>query len=499
VGLAFGRLEFRGVGLGATAGVLLAGLAFGYLGFSITNQTESLGFMLFIFCVGIEAGPNFFSAIAQDRLRYLILSVVVVVCGVLAALGMRWLFDMDSSLIAGLFAGALTSTPSLVGAQDAILTRLPELLDSERDALINQLSGAYALSYVIGMVGIMILVRYLPKLAKIDLAEEARSLAQKRGLFRGRRVVRTPILRAYQVDERLVQQLKGLTLREVGLYERFGLLVERIKRDGEVFDPDSETILQLGDRFALVGYPSSHAKLELTLLEEIWGCFAYGLERGQVEMPLNRKMPLAKGDILSISGEKERLSQLVDKIGFENQRSDVSDLVAFSLFFVIGLLMGQLNIVVGALNVSLGNAGGLLVSGVLMGYLRANNPTFGHVPQGALNMLKDLGLNIFMVSVGLSAGVGIVDVFTNSGHGIVIAAVVILCSSLILGYVFGRVVLKMNPALLLGAITGAMTSTPAMGILNETSRSSVPALGYVGTYAVANILLTLTGALLVLL
>jgi putative transport protein len=140
-----------------------------------------------------------------------------------------------------------------------------------------------------------------------------------------------------------------------------------------------------------------------------------------------------------------------------------------------------------------------LMSGVLMGYFRANRPAFGHVPQGALNMLKDLGLNVFMVSVGLSAGAGIIEVFSSSGWTIMLTALLIALSSLLLGYAFGRLVLNMNPALLMGAITGAMTSTPAMGILNETSRSSVPALGYVGTYALANIMLTLVGAALVLL
>jgi putative transport protein len=534
LGLLLGRTEIRGFRAGATAGVLTVGLVFGYLGFGLTAQTESLGFMLFIFCIGIEAGPNFFSAMAQDGLRYVFLSLVVVGCGVLMALGARWWFELEPSMVAGLFAGALTSTPSLVGAQDAILTRLPELTSGDRDALINRLSGAYALAYVVGLLGILVLVRYLPRFAGVDLAEEAGKLARQRGMFHSRRAVRTPILRAYRVDDRVAVQTEGKTLRELGLYERFGLLVERIKRDGEIIIPDSETVLQLGDRFALVGFPSSHAKIDLDLLDEVfdpdliefeidsldvvvvrsfavghaiselrleadWGCFAHRLERGQVELPLDRKQVLAKGDVLSLSGEKARLVDLADKIGFVNQRSDVSDLVAFSAFFVLGLLVGQFQLVVGDMRLALGNAGGLLLSGVLMGYLRAVKPTFGHVPQGALNMLKDLGLNIFMVSVGLSAGAGIIEVFYSSGGGIVAAAFLILCAALLLGYAFGRLVLRMNPALLLGAITGAMTSTPAMGFLNEASRSTVPALGYVGTYAVVNILLTMTGTALVLL
>lgn len=533
-GLLLGKVQLKAFTLGSTAGVLLVGLLFGYLEYDVTNQTESIGFMLFIFCVGIEAGPNFFSVMAQDGLRYMLLSLVVILLGLLACLLVQYLFGFKGSLAAGLFAGALTSTPSLVGAQDAILTRIPDLDAAGRELLINQLSSAYALSYVIGLVAIILLVRYLPKVLKMDLEQQANQLEQQRGFFRGRRAVRTPILRAYEVDEALEQQLRNRTLREIGLYEKTGLLLERIKRDGEVIVPDSETILQRGDRFAMVGYPTSHAKVDLSLLTEVfdpdliefeiatadvvvvrryaagktlqelalesnWGCFAHALERGQVEVPLNRKVPLTKGDIVSISGEKLRLQELVEKIGFENKRSDVTDLLAFSIFFILGLVIGQFTLVLGDFSLSLGNAGGLLMSGVLMGYLRANRPSFGHVPQGALNMLKDLGLNVFMVSVGLSAGAGITEVFASSGWEIMLASLLIVLSALLSGYAFGRLVLGMNPALLLGAITGAMTSTPAMGILNESSRSSVPALGYVGTYAMANILLTLVGAMLVLL
>jgi putative transport protein len=123
---------------------------------------------------------------------------------------------------------------------------------------------------------------------------------------------------------------------------------------------------------------------------------------------------------------------------------------------------------------------------------------FGYMPQGAINMLKDLGLNIFMVSVGLSAGADIIEVVKESGVAILLGGVCVMLLPLIAGYLYGTLVLKMNPVLLLGALTGAMTSTPALKVLNDMSGNTVPALGYAGTYTFANVFLTIGGASIIM-
>ena len=132
-----------------------------------------------------------------------------------------------------------------------------------------------------------------------------------------------------------------------------------------------------------------------------------------------------------------------------------------------------------------------------MGYFRARKPTFGHLPQGAINILKDLGLSIFMVGVGLSAGSGIVAALLENGLVILLSGLLIMLLPALAGYCFGHLVLKMNPALLLGAIAGAMTSTPGLKSVNELADSTVPSLGYAGTYTFSNVFLTLGGAAMV--
>ena len=146
----------------------------------------------------------------------------------------------------------------------------------------------------------------------------------------------------------------------------------------------------------------------------------------------------------------------------------------------------------------IGNAAGLLFAGIMLGFLRANHPTFGYIPQGALNMVKEFGLMVFMAGVGLSAGAGINNGLGAIGGQMLISGLIVSLVPVIICFIFGAYVLRMNRALLFGAIMGARTCAPAMEIISDTARSNIPALGYAGTYAIANVLLTLAGTLIVI-
>jgi putative transport protein len=535
VGLLVGKIRIGSFQLGSTPGVLLAAIMLGVWGFDMETQTESLGFMLFIFCVGIEAGPNFFSNFIQDGARYVSIAVVIVLVAVAVTNVVSNMLGLDSGLAAGMLAGSLTSTPTLVGAQDAVAQQLGHLGEDERQAIISQISVGYAMTYLVGLLGLLMVLRYIPVVLRFDPKEQAHNLVRDRGMDSSRRRnVRTPILRAYLVDETSREDVVGKSLREVGMFQRSGLIVERIKRGAELLEPDPDLVLESGDKAALVGFPINHARNEIDRSREVYdpdllefrmdtanvvvtnpdmigipladldletryGCLVNGLTRAQVELPVTRHMILERGDVLEVSGEHGRLQKFARKLGSVEQESDLSDLMTFSFFFLGGLVLGQFAILLGDLRVTLGNAGGLLLAGIVMGYFRARNPVFGYIPQGAINVLKDLGLNIFMVSVGLAAGADIVDALLKSGPAIILGGACIMLFPLLVGYLYGALVLKMNPVLLLGALTGAMTSTPALKSLNDMTDSAVPALGYAGTYTFANVFLTLGGASIIML
>ena len=164
------------------------------------------------------------------------------------------------------------------------------------------------------------------------------------------------------------------------------------------------------------------------------GCFLNRITRSQIEMPIERDILLNKGDVLRISGEKRRVTEQADRIGFISVHSRITDLVSFSTFFVIGLMIGHINVVFGSFDFTVGNATGLLASGIMMGYLRAVHPTVGHVPQAALQLLKDLGLLVFMIGIGLSAGKGILEYLTQVGPVIIVSGLLVSTVPVVLSY-----------------------------------------------------------------
>lgn len=533
LGLCLGKLRLGSVQLGNSIGVLVVSLLLGQQHFAINTDALNLGFMLFIFCVGVEAGPNFFSIFFRDGKNYLMLAIVMVSSAMVLALGLGKLFGWDIGLTAGMLAGAMTSTPVLVGAGDTLRQTLSD--GKSLSLAQDHLSLGYALTYLIGLVSLIFGARYLPKLQHQDLPTSAQQIARERGLDPdSQRKVYLPVIRAYRVGPELVAWSDGKNLRELGIYRQTGCYIERIRRNGILANPDGDALLQPGDEISLVGYPDAHSRLDPSFRngkevfdrdlldmrivnEEIvvknnnavnkrlsqlkltdHGCFLNRVIRSQIEMPIDDSIILNKGDVLHISGEARRVKSVADRIGFISIHSQVTDLLAFCAFFIIGLMIGMITFQFSSFNFGIGNAAGLLFAGIMLGFLRANHPTFGYIPQGALTMVKEFGLMVFMAGVGLSAGSGINHGLSSDGAMMLLCGLLVSLIPVIICYLFGAYVLRMNRALLFGAIMGARTCAPAMEIISDTARSNIPALGYAGTYAIANVLLTLAGTLIVI-
>ncbi|HSO84062.1 TrkA C-terminal domain-containing protein, partial [Thiocapsa sp.] len=230
-----------------------------------------------------------------------------------------------------------------------------------------------------------------------------------------------------------------------------------------------------------------------------FGCFATGLTRAAIEIPLDIGLTLQKGDRLEVVGERNNLRRLADAIGYIERDVEKTDLATFAGGMIGGIMLGLVTVSLGGMSFGLGTAGGLLIVGILVGYLGSLMPTFGRVPAAARYVLMELGLMLFMATVGVNAGGGVVAALLSIGPAIILSGVLITLVPALVGYAVGHWLLHMNPALLLGAITGAMTSTPALNAVTEAARSSIPALGYAGTYTFANVMLTFAGTLMMVL
>jgi len=534
IGYLVGRIPIGRVRLENVAGVLVAGAVFGHFGLGQGSFSFQLGFILFIYCVGLQAGPHFFSVFARDGKRYIALVGVTALAAVTLTLLLGALFDFDPALRVGAVAGALTSTPTLAGAQDAVRSGLVSLPPgSSVGSTVEQLAIAYALTYLFGTGGLLMLVRLVPAWLRIDLAREADEASRKMRLRMPEELEEElghirPMIRAYEVGS---PELIGASLRELRLPERTGALLYKVKRGDEILSPTPELELHSGDRVSVLAPFEAQTRardvigpavLDADLVDvridsrdivvtrpdvagqsiadldliRGYGCLVVGVSRALMELPVTPQLRLQRGDTIRATGPREALDRMAADMGQAEQSAHETDLITFAFGIAAGLLLGTITVKVGNLPVGLGMAGGLLLSGICVGFLRVSNPTIGRMPRSVSWLFMELGLMIFMAGIGLRAGPGILEALREVGPQLVLMGVVLTTGTLAVGFGFGRWVLRMNPALLLGAMTGAMTSTPALGIVSRLAKSGLPAVGYAGTYPFANIVLTLVGTVL---
>lgn len=216
----------------------------------------------------------------------------------------------------------------------------------------------------------------------------------------------------------------------------------------------------------------------------------------RMEVPRTADFTIRKGDILTVVGPNDNVDLLGEELGHVEREVAETDMVTFAFGIAIGVVIGLFAVNVGQLSIGLGSAGGLLTSGLIIGYLRSVHPTFGRLPDAARWILMEFGLLLFMAGVGLRAGKDILETFATAGPVLVLAGIVVTVTPIFVGYLFGRKVLKIHPVLLLGAITGSMTSGAALSVVTNVAKSSMPSLGYTGAYAFANVLLTIAGSII---
>ena len=524
-GYLVGRLRIGPVALGPVAGALLVSLFLGQYGFKINPGAQSVGFALFIFAVGYQAGPRFFEVLRTQGLQYLLLALFVGGVGIVISIAAGKLLGLPYGGMAGLLAGAMTTTPTLAAAQEAVRSGIVDLpAGTTMDGVLATIASSYAITYVVGLLGIIATVRLLPRIVGIDLAAEA---AQMEEAEKEERVGQMQA-RAYRVTSAEVCQL---TIRE--LRSRFwdSLSVARLRRDGQWLKLADDEHLRPGDEIHAYGdanfFRGGIGKIgeEITVSTEIeltatythvvvarrdavgktladlnlarqHGLVIAEVRRDGLSLPLSPGLKLQRSDVLSVVGPQAAIKELSGLLGPVESDVAQTDMTTFAFGIALGAAIGVLAINVGGIPIGIGLAGGLLASGILVGWLNATRPTFGQFPEAARWILMEFGLMIFIIGVGLQAGGQVVATFATAGPALIVAALFVVASPVVLGYVFGRKVLRLPPVLLIGALTGAMTSAAAMSLVNTEANSSIPALGYTGTYAFANVILTVAGTLI---
>ena len=533
-----GGFRIRGFQLGGVTGSLLAGMLLGWaFEVPVAATAKSLVFLLFLFGIGYEVGPRFAPAMRGDGWRYAVLALFMPMVGLIAALLAARVLKLDPGLAAGMMSGALTESPAMGTAAEAI-QRLP-IDDALKARYVAHVGVADALCYVVGALGVIFTCNVFgPRVLRCNLVDDALALEQRFGIERTRAGVASawqPFeTRAYRISAGM--PIVGRTIAEAErLLPGERLFVYRVRQHGELREPQPDTRLQAGDLVAIGGH--RHALVELlgeradevddpALLDvplashrvlvskatwagrtlhqiadgdAVRGVFLRWILRNGQKMPIGTQTVVERGDVLLLVGPEPAVERAAAELGAIVHATDATDFVTVGLAIFLGAVFGIVAVVpLGQVSVTVGTSVGALLAGIVTGHLRASRPLFARVPDSAVRFMQAYGLAAFVAMVGLGAGPHFVEAIQQHGVGLFLGGIVVTMTPLLSGLWFGHRILKIPPVLLLGAISGAQTFTAALAALQERSGSSIAVIGYSGSVAIAHVLLTTWGTVMVI-
>ena len=526
VGVLLGKIKFFGVSLGVTF-VLFTGIVCGHFGFTGNTQIltfmQDFGLILFVFCIGLQVGPSFFTSFKKGGVSMNVVAVGVVLLNVAVALGLYYALGgrIELPMMVGILCGAVTNTPGL-GAANEALTQLG--YDGP------QIAMGYACAYplgVLGIIGSIILVRLL---CGINLKKEEEDLAQQEGA--------DPHLTPYQMHLEVHNEaLNGKTLLQVKTFMGRDFVISRILQNGHVSIPNKDTIFHVGDQMlvvcaeddaeAIIAFigpkvevnwkkqdtPMVSRRILITQskmngkrlgqlhFSSIYGVNVTRVNRSGMDIFASPDLTLQVGDRVMVVGPQDAVERVANLMGNSMKRLDHPNIVTIFVGIFLGILFGSLPIAFPGIPtpVKLGLAGGPLIVSILIGRFGYKLKLVTYTTMSANLMLREIGIALFLASVGIKAGDNFVQTVVE-GDGMLYVGcgfLITIIPLLIMG-IFGRYYYKINYFKLMGLMAGSTTDPPALAYANQVTGSNAPAVGYSTVYPVTMFLRILTAQLLIL-
>ena len=532
-----GKVTVKGYGFGMVASAIIVGAGIAAwastygVKMGLDNFTKSMFYYLFMYGVGLRVGPSFINSLKGDGLKFTILAVVCSVLGLLGAVLFTRLWELPAGAAGGILAGSMTMSAAIGSAEEAVRQGVFPLKEGQTfESVSGMIALSYGLTYIWGTVGIILICKYLPRWWGIDAKAAAKKYEEENGVPNvddaGLTGYRPLALRAYRLENR---ETVGTTVRQF-FQKHPQYKIVNVKRGDERLGAPDALVLQANDVIVLGGrleaitsnmgligpevaddkalnIPLDQAEILVTnkamegkelkdfRTAEFAGQIGLrSIERGGVPIPLGLNLKLQRFDVLFVAGLKSGVDKLAETVGRIARPSTATDLLTLSVGMILGFLIGAIAFPLFGSKVGLGNAGGLLVSGVIVSSLVSRLRFFGNTPNAARNILEDLGLIVFIAIVGINAGAGLISQLTGTlALKIFVAGFIVTTIPPILVWAIGYHMMKINPAILMGGVAGARShSGPAREAAKEIG-SSVPWIGFPVGYAVSGVLLTVFG------
>ncbi len=513
LGVTLGSFRLGGIALGS-AGVFFVALVFGHFKCTVSHELTELGLVLFVYAVGLQAGPRFFSVLRRRGAAFLAVGLGSTAVGALAAIGLAKWFGLSANLAAGLYSGATTCTPGLAAALEAVRRMTGDPGSAETIEAVNATSVGYGAAYPFSVVCVVLLVQLLPRLLRTPAKTAAAA-------FRAEEETHTPPLDecAFRVTNR---NCAGRTVEELQALHLSNAVLCRIKHEGEIYPVKPETTLRLGDTVLAVGTPEELAKLEAVLgdvvvepmqdpsgkvtselllvsrkdvvgksfrelcIWERFGVVVTRLRRENVELTPRGDVRLEPGDVLRVVGTRRDIRALADALGREERRLAETSFVPFAAGIALGAAVGQIPITLpGGLEVRLGMGGGAFLVALLLGHLGTIGPVRVYVPNAAKYFARELGLVIFLAGAGAGAGQRFVPILREAGGQLIMAGALVTLATVVTALFIIYALCRWNLLYGAGALSACMTNPPGLAAATALTDSDAAPVGFASVYPVA--------------
>ncbi len=527
-GVLLGKMKMFGVSLGVTF-VLFVGILLGHFGFTgnreILNFIQDFGLILFVFCIGLQVGPSFFSSFKKGGVTMNLIATGVVLLNI-AVMLILWLTLFESEdlpMLVGVLCGAVTNTPGLGAASEAL---------SQTGYAGPDIANGYACAYPLGVVGIIgatILLRYL---CRVNLKKEDEELKQEEQA--------NPHIKPHLMHVEVHNEaLSGKTLMAVREFLNRDFVCSRILQNGHVSIPTRDTIFHVGDQLfivcaeddaeAIIAFIGKQVEVDWESQDissplvsrrilvtqsrvngkslgelhfsSIYGVNVTRINRSGMDLFANPHLKLQVGDRLMVVGPQDAVERVANKMGNSLKRLDHPNIVTIFVGIFLGILFGSLPIAIPGMPtpIKLGLAGGPLIVAILIARFGYKLKLVTYTTMSANLMLREIGLALFLASVGIKAGANFVNTVVEGdgllyvGCGFLITVLPILVMGLV-----ARLKYKLNYFTLMGLIAGSTTDPPALAYANQTAGNDAPAVGYTTVYPLAMFLRILTAQVIIL-
>ena len=524
IGTALSKLKIKGISLGATW-ILFVGIAASHFGMNINSESlhfiKEFGLILFVFSIGLQVGPSFFASVKQGGVRLISLATLVVVLGVLTTYVIHLISGESLSTMVGVMSGAVTNTPGLGAAQQAFT-------DSTGFEEPN-IAMAYAVTYPLGVVGVIIALIALRYCLRIDFKREDEGLKALSNENKFATKISLEVTNE-MMNGQSVGHIKELINRQ--------FVVSRVAhKDNSITIADANTVLTLGDRLLVVCAAEDSEAIttfighEIKMDEKEWKAFdsqlvsrrivitrneingkrfadlrlrtKYGINitrvnRAGVDLIPYQGMELQVGDKVMVVGSEKAVEQVASLLGNSLKKLHQPHIITIFLGIAFGVILGSIPIVSIPQPVKLGLAGGPLIVALLIARFGTHMHLITYTTMSANLMLREIGISLFLACVGLGAGDGFVDTVINGGYVWVAYGAIITILPIFLVGLFAHLVLKMNFYTVMGMLSGSMTDPIALAFANTTAGNDMPAVSYATVYPVTMFLRVLTAQLLIM-